>query len=49
MALTKKIFTQLNFEEQPAQPVQWNLFIPFHQDEISFALISSGWQKIIQN
>lgn len=23
----------------PAQPVQWNLFIPFHRDEISVALI----------
>jgi hypothetical protein len=27
----------------PAQPAQWNLFIPFHRGEISFALISSGW------
>ena len=28
--------------EMPAQPAQWNLFIPFHRGEIYGELISSG-------
>ena len=30
------------FASLPAQPAQWNLFIPFHRGEIFVALISSG-------